>query len=72
MQSRRLVRLRDVEATVINQGSANAIALYVFDEIKLFKRLHLTPGARMERISTTFDNRTPTLTGGAATEDKNS
>ena len=71
MQEGRVSRLTNSKPIVLNSGEANAIAAYLFDELKLFKRLHLTPGTRIEIIKTRFNDRTPTITGGSATTDEN-
>ena len=42
MQEGRVSRLTNSKPIVLNSGEANAIAAYLFDELKLFKRLHLT------------------------------
>lgn len=42
--------------TLNNRGSAEAIAVHVIDELRLFDDLYLTPGGRLELIRTRLEN----------------
>ena len=52
----RVVRVTEDELTASNTGEAAAISAYLFDELVIAKRLTLTPGLRVEVMSTGFED----------------
>ena len=56
MRSGTLVPAGDDEPTSTNKGESDAVALYVLDDIKLWDKLTVSPGVRMEIIKTSYTN----------------